>query len=213
MRRLGWRALMAVTVAACQGDSPGKAAPGADVSTAARRTQRCTAPGISTVIDSAGIGPVLRGERIASLATRCPVTDTALTLSEGVAERAHVVLVGDRPLVVLTTGTPDTSIIRVITLDPVFKTAGGVGVGSSVQSLRLAHGSLCAAQGEGTFIVMAAGLPGVSFAIDWAPPASRDPAVAETPFPGGNPGSALDAARITKAWVHGVSGACRVGVA
>jgi hypothetical protein len=213
MRRLGLGALTAVTLAACQGDKPGQAAAGAQASATARKTQRCGAAGVSTVIDSAGIGPVLRGERIAALAMRCAVTDTALTLSEGVAERAHVVSVGDRPLVVLTTGTPDTSIIRVIALDPVFKTAGGVGVGSSVQSLRLAHGSLCAAQGEGTFVVMAAGLPGVSFAIDWAPPPSRDPAVAETPFPGGNPGTALDAARITKAWVHGVSGACRVGVA
>jgi hypothetical protein len=213
MMRLGLGALAAVTLAACQGDKPGRIGPGADASAAARRTQRCSAAGVSTVIDSAGIGPVLRGERIAALATRCPVTDTALTLSEGAAERAHVVSVGDRSLVVLTTGTPDTSIIRVITLDPAFKTSGGVGVGSSVQSLRLAHGTLCAAQGEGTFIVMAAGLPGVSFAIDWTPPASRDPAVAETPFPGGSPGAALDAARITRAWVHGVSGACRVGVA
>ena len=213
MRRLGLGAFTAVMLAACQGDKPGQGAPSASASEAARRTQPCSAAGISTVIDSVGIGPVLRGERIASLVARCPVTDTALTLNEGMPERAHVVSVGDRPLVVLTTGTPDTSIIRVIALDPVFKTAGGVGVGSSVQSLRLAHGSLCAAQGEGTFIVMSAGLPGVSFAIDWAPPPSRDPVVAETPFPGGNPGAALDAARITRVWVHGVSGACRVGVA
>ena len=127
---------------------------------------------------------MLRGERIAALATRCAVTDTALTLSEGVAERAHVVSVGDQPLVVLTTGTPDTSIIRVIALDPGFKTAGGVGVGSSVQSLRLAHGSLCAAQGEGTFIVMAAGLPGVSFAIDWSAAAIARPGGRGNAVPG-----------------------------
>ena len=59
---------------------------------------------------------------------------------------------------------------------------------------------------------MAADLPGVSFAIDWSPAPSRDPSVADTPFPGGDPGTALDATRITRLWVHGVSGACRVGV-
>jgi len=52
----------------------------------------------------------------------------------------------------------------------------------------------------------------VSFAIDWNPPPSRDPSVADTPFPGGDPGTALDATRIVRLWVHGVSGACRVGV-
>ena len=213
MMRRGFGTLAAVMLAACQGDESGKAAADVSASTAARSTQRCSDAGVPTVIDSAGIGPVLRGERIAALAARCTVTDTAIALSEGVAERAHVVSVRGRSVVVLTTGTPDTSIIRVIAFDPGFKTAGGVGVGSSVESLRLAHGALCAARGEGTFIVMAADLPGVSFAIDWAPPPSRDPSAVETPFPGGNPGTALDAARITRAWVHGVSGACRVGVA
>ena len=197
--------------AACQADETGQRS--AAAATAARETQQCSAPSVSTVIDSAGIGPVLRGRRVATLSNRCTVTDTALTLGEGVPERAHVVSVGGRSLVLLSTGTPDTSIIRVITTDPGFKTAGGVGVGSSVQALRLAHGAICAAQGEGNFVVMAADLPGVTFAIDWSPPPSRDPSVSSTPFPGGDPGTALDAARITRVWVHGVVGACRVGVA
>ena len=70
MRRLGLGALTAVTLAACQGDKPGQAAAGAQASATARKTQRCGAAGVSTVIDSAGIGPVLRGERIAALAMR-----------------------------------------------------------------------------------------------------------------------------------------------
>jgi hypothetical protein len=208
---------LAGVLAACRGDAP---ADGASVSPAAaaaaaraRATQRCDAATVSAVIDSAGIGPVLRGARVADLAARCTVTDTAMVISEGMAERAHVLSVGGRRLIALTTGTPDTSIIRVITTDAGFRTAGGVGVGSSVQALRLAHGSLCTAQGEGSFVVMAADLPGVSFAIDWSPPPPRDPSASETPFPGGDPGTALDATRITKVWVHGVSGACRVGVA
>jgi hypothetical protein len=213
-RRRGVVVALFVAVA-CQGDDPGKPGAGAAVSAATRATrsaQRCNAANVSTIIDSAGIGPVLRGSRVGALAERCTVTDTAVTL-EGTPERAHVVSVGGRSVVVLSTGTPDTSIIRVITADPAFRTAGGVGVGSSVESLRLAHGTLCAAQGEGIFVVIAAELPGVSFAIDWSPPPSRDPSVVETPFPGGDPGTALDAARITKIWVHGVAGGCRVRVA
>lgn len=163
------------------------------------------------LVDSIGIGPVLRGARVAELASRCPVRDTAIAL-EGTPERAHVVTVRGRPVVVLSTGTADTTIIRVITLDPAFRTQGGVGVGSSVEALRLAHGRICAARGEGMFVVMAADLPGVSFAIDWSLPPSRDPSASDSPFPGGDPGTALDAARITKLWVHGVAGACRVSV-
>ena len=158
------------------------------------------------------MGPVLRGMRIADLATRCTVVDTSITLGEGTQERAHAISVGAKRLAVLTTGTPDTSIIRVMTVDRGFRTSEGVGVGSSVQALRLAYGRICAARGEGLFVVMASNLPGVSFAIDWSPPPLREPSAAETPFPGGDPGTALDEARITKAWVHGISGACRVGV-
>jgi hypothetical protein len=179
---------------------------------AERGAQRCDAPDASTLVDSVGIGPVLRGARVAELATRCQVADTSIMLAEATPERAHVVTLRGRPVVVLSTGTADTSIIRVIAADPAFRTSGGVGVGSSVEALRLAHGRICAARGEGLFVVMAGDLPGVSFAIDWSPPPSRDPSAAETPFPGGDPGTALDAARITSLWVHGVAGACRVGV-
>ena len=211
--------LLSLAVAGCQPDAPGNRAPNAGggmaasaAARAARNAERCDAATVSVVVDSLGVGPVLRRTRIADLASRCPVTDTALAPAEGTAERAHVVTVRGHPIVVLSTGTPDTSIIRVMTVDPAFKTTGGVGVGSSVQALRLAHGRICAARGEGSFVVMAAELPGVSFAIDWNPPPSRDPSVADTPFPGGDPGTALDATRIVRLWVHGVSGACRVGV-
>ena len=172
-----------------------------------RTVQRCDASNVSTTIDSAGIGPVLLGARISALASRCTVADTALSL-EGTPERAHIARVGNRSLVLLSSGSADTSVRRVITTDPGFRTAGGVGVGSSVESLRLAHGSLCTARGEGGFVVMASDLPGVSFAIDWNPPATLDP----SPFPGGDPGNALDAQRITRVWVHGVIGGCRTRV-
>jgi len=215
-RRLaGVIALFAASVASCRGDASSQrgagGSAGAASANAERANERCDSPNASLVVDSLGIGPVLRGARIAALARRCAVADTALSL-EGTPERAHTVTVRGHAVVVLSTGTPDTSIIRVMTSDPAFKTADGVGVGSSVQALRLAHGRICAARGESDFVVMTADLPGVSFAIDWNPPPSRDPAAAATPFPGGDPGTALDAARITRLWVHGVSGGCRVSV-
>jgi len=217
--RLGSRLalwLLPLVAAGCESDAPGRREPNAGASAAAaraaRNAERCDAATASVVVDSLGIGPVLRGTRVADVGARCRVTDTTLAVVEGTPERAHVVTLRGHSIVVLSTGTPDTSIIRVMTVDPAFKTTGGVGVGSSVQALRLAHGRICAARGEGGFVVMAAELPGVSFAIDWNPPPSRDPSVADTPFPGGDPGTALDATRIVRLWVHGVSGACRVGV-
>jgi hypothetical protein len=212
--RAGAAAVVAVAAlaVACAGDQSGKGAASSTVASSARASARCSAANVPLVIDSAGIGPVLRGVPIGAVKERCTVTDTSVTLSEGAVERAHVIDVRGHQLLALSTGTPDTSIIRVISTDGTFKTSGGVGVGSSVQALRLAHGSLCAAQGEGNFIVMASDLPGVSFAIDWAPPPSRDPSASVSPFPGGDPGTSLDATRITKVWVHGVTGGCRVGV-
>jgi len=222
--RWAWQAtlsLTAIALAACQGDRAGNgdagatarggATPADRAALAKRMTDRCDAANVSVLVDSAGIGPVLRGARVSSLASRCTVRDTAM-VREGAPERAHVITVAGRTLVALSTATPDTSIIRVIASDPAFKTSGGVGVGSSVQALRLAHGRICAAQGEGTFVVMASDLPGVSFAIDWTPPPSREPSASASPFPGGDPGTALDATRITRLWVHGVSGGCRTAV-
>jgi len=156
--------LLAVVAAACQPDAPGKRdandAAGTAASAAARtarNAERCDVATTSVVVDSLGIGPVLRGTRIAQLASRCPVTDTVLPPAEGTPERGHIVTVRGHPIVVLSTGTPDTSIIRVMTVDPAFKTTGGVGVGSSVQALRLAHGRICAARGEGGFVDFGAG--------------------------------------------------------
>jgi hypothetical protein len=205
---------LAILAQACGGDEAGgrNSEAGASRAREARGSLRCDDPNASLVVDSIGIGPVIRGARVAELASRCPVTDTTIVLAEGSPERASAVVFRNHTLVVLTTGTPDTSIIRVVTSDPAFKTSGGVGVGSSVQALRLAHGRICAARGESDFVVMASDLPGVSFAIDWSPPPSRDPSSTDTPFPGGDPGTALDAARITRLWVHGVAGGCRVRV-
>jgi hypothetical protein len=198
--RIGVVIVAAAAALACSPDAP----PPQRVD---RSVQRCDAANASTTIDSAGIGPALLGSPVAALASRCTVTDTTLAM-EGTQERANIVRVRNGSLVLLSSGTADASIRRVITMDPAFRTAGGVGVGSSVESLRLAHGSLCTARGEGGFVVMASNLPGVSFAIDWNPPAKHD----TSPFTGGDPGNALEAQRLTRVWVHGVIGGCRVRV-
>ena len=221
VRRVTSCAIIAGVMAsvACGGDEAGRQNTAATAENtaasraarAARSAQRCDATDASVVIDSAGIGPVLLGTRVSSLEARCTVTDTSVVLG-GVQERGHIVTVGNHRLLALSIDAADTSIVRVITSDAAFKTPGGVGAGSSVEALRLAHGPLCAARSEGTFVVTAGNLPGVTFAIDWNPPPSRDPSPSETPFPGGDPGTSLDAARITRVWVHGVAGGCRVGV-
>ena len=69
-----------------------------------RTTERCDAANASLVVDSLGIGPVLRGARIAALARRCTVSDTTLTSAEGTPERAHVVTLRGHTVVVLIDG-------------------------------------------------------------------------------------------------------------
>ncbi|HUQ84228.1 MAG TPA: hypothetical protein VM076_23960, partial [Gemmatimonadaceae bacterium] len=64
-----------VASVACQGDRPGANAAAA-TSSAARATQRCNAADVSLLIDSVGVGPVLRRVRVAELRDRCTVSDT-----------------------------------------------------------------------------------------------------------------------------------------
>ena len=147
------------------------------------------------------------GRRIADLAAECTVDDTTISLGEGIEERAHVVRLGAGSLVVLSTGSADSSVTRVIVANGAFRTGAGVGIGSTVEGLRAAHGPVCSAMGEGRVVVFAEEMPGVSFEIDWRPAtrarASDDPLITDsTP-------RAADAARITRIWVHGEAMPCR----
>jgi hypothetical protein len=151
-----------------------------------------------------GVGPVRIGVAVRDLAARCPTRDTTVSLGEGLVERAVVVRLAGAPVVALVAGdtvSGDTvagdTVSRVIVPAGGPRTAGGVGVGSTVAELRRAHGAVCGAVGEGVVVAAAAALPGVSFAT------SAD----YGRFTAGS-GTLPDTARVTALWAHGGRSPC-----
>ena len=167
----------------------------------AAQEQCATAP---TPITGQGIGPVRIGGRLSAIANACDTRDTAITLGEGLAERSHAIDVGGGRLVAISTGTPDTSVARIIVRDPVFRTAKGIHTGSTVAALRAAHGILCAAADAGNVIAFAPDTPGVSFETSVTPAELHGGAAAvrhdATLIP--------DAVTITAIWITGVPAPC-----
>jgi hypothetical protein len=155
-------------------------------------------------ITTEGIGPVLIGARISAVSTACETRDSAITLGEGLAERAHSIDVAGGHVIALSTGSADTSITRIIVRDSVFATAKGIHVGSTVGALRAAHGKLCAAVGEGNVVVFAAGIPGVSFETSVAPGELRGGASAVERDASIIP----DPVTISGIWITGVPAPC-----
>jgi hypothetical protein len=148
-------------------------------------------------ITSAGIGPVRVGGSVSDVTSRCATHDTTFAL-EGTQERGTVVRFGPYAVTALTTGSADSTISRVIVADSAFRTDRGIGVGSYVRALRDAYGQVCASLGEGNVVVVAAALPGVSFATSTVASALPD---------GGrnldrNPAAVPDSAHITSLWVY-----------
>lgn len=148
-------------------------------------------------ITSAGVGPLVLGQRIAAVRATCALRDTTLLVSEGMRERAHVV--PGAPVIALSSGTRDTSVIRILVRGAGPRTAAGIGVGSLVRELRGAYDSACVMQGEGRSVIVTPALAGVSFAIDRPRPvAVRRGAT----LPSANL-APWDSARISEIWVHG----------
>lgn len=184
--------------AACgQGADESREAARASADTAAQRAlaDRCTRG--AARLSAGGVGAVRLGARLADVAGACTVRDTTLE-SEGMAERAHVVAVGGGRVVAVTSGTTDTSVVRIIVADPAFRTENGAGVGQTLGELRRAHGRICAFAGEGRMVVQAASLPGISFgtAAPVSAAATRDPAALP------------DSVRLESAWITDAQTPC-----
>jgi hypothetical protein len=164
--------------------------------------ERCaTTP---TPITAQGIAPVLIGARISAVANACETRDSAITLGESLAERAHSVDVAGGTVIAVSTGTADTTITRIIVRDPRLLTAKGIHVGSTVGALRAAHGKLCASVGEGNVVAFAADVPGIAFETD-VPPAELHGGAAAVEK---DASLIPDAATISGIRVTGVPAAC-----
>jgi hypothetical protein len=159
-----------------------------------------------TPITTQGIGPVRIGGKVSAVSTACETRDSAITLAEGMTERAHSIDVGGGHVIALSTGSADTSITRIIVRDSVIATAKGIHIGSTVGALRAAHGRICAAVGEGNVVAFAPDIPGVSFAAAVSPAALRGGSAAVARDPSVIP----DAATISGIWITGQPAPCLI---
>ncbi len=146
------------------------------------------------IIAPGGVGLVRIGLPIATLARHCKVTDTSVVLAEGLPERAHVVHMGTHELLALSTGTPDTSIVRIIVTDSAFRTAQGLGVGSTLGEMRALY-TVLSYSSEAQRSVTIPSVPGIAFAYE-AENVPDEPAHAVSVTP-----DVLDQARVTKLWL------------
>jgi hypothetical protein len=151
-----------------------------------------------------GVGPVRIGARVSAIANACETRDSAITLGEGLVERAHMVDVAGGVATAISTGSADTSVVRIIVRDSVFRTAKGIHVGSTVGALRAAHGTVCAAVGEGNVVAFAADVAGMSFETSVRPSELRGGAAAVERDASVIP----DAATIGAIWITGAPAPC-----
>ena len=200
-------AALALLCAACRGDKPETdaraSAANPETATAGPLANDPPACSVAPHVTGEGIGPLRVGMRLRDLPRGCAMRDTALALAEGMRETAHAVAMGPAAAVAITSGSTDSTVSRVIVADSAFRTAAGVGVGSTMADLRRHYGRLCAALGEGTVSVRADTLPGVSFAVsaDFGAMAAAQSRLRDaSPVP--------DSARVTAIWLVGAGLRC-----
>jgi hypothetical protein len=193
-------ALLAVVALAC----PARDAGDDTTATAAGDAAPCVEGGGTPTITAAGVGPLRIGTAVSSIASRCTVRDTSFTLGEGITENGRVVDLGGSSAVLLVSADAEPTISRIIVADRAIRTEEGIGVGTSVGSMRAAYGQICPMVGEGRVVLATPPLPGVSFGISQR--------LSSLPGSGANiertPDAIPDSSTITSIWVHGASTRC-----
>ncbi|MEO5579150.1 MAG: hypothetical protein ABIR58_00715 [Gemmatimonadaceae bacterium] len=132
-----------------------------------------------------GIGPAQLNTSIESLKKLSAVRDTALRADEGRPATAYVVSVGGTASVLIFVDEAK-AIRQVTTSDALFRSSGGIGVGSTIAQLKQAHGRLCGGLGATGIEVWPAALKNVVYGTTAYPPK----------MPGSGTGLARDASAV-----------------
>ena len=191
-------ALAALAAIACSDDGARDAAAGGVAARPTVAEESCRLG--PAQVTGRGADVVRLGMPADELRRRCLAEDTALSLGEGQQERALAVHVDSARAVALL--DPAGLVERVIVPVRGPTTPGGVGVGSTLASVQARHGRLCGLLGEGRVVVLAAGLPGVSFvtSADFGRFAADTALLRDRAF--------LRATRVTELLVHGQPSSC-----
>ncbi len=171
--------------AATVAGSPATTVPGVSETVDSPSRAGCTVAAGAKEITANGIGPAQLNTSIENLRNICAVRDTALRADEGQPATAYVLSVGGTASVLIFADGPK-AIRQVTTSDALFRSSGGIGVGSTIAQLKQAHGRLCGGLGATGIEVWPAAMKNVVYGTTAHPPK----------MPGGGTGLARDASAV-----------------